>query len=79
MPSGMEPEVRDFLKRIVWSITVGFLYLMINASLGIWGGWIFFEHLPTLGNYIFYAWVAISTVGLIILLVRWWGGKFPHG
>jgi len=52
---------------------------MINATMGIWGGWLFFDHLPTLGNYIFYAWVAVSTLGLIILLVRWWGKKFPHG
>ena len=79
MPSGMEPEVRNFLKRIVWSITVGFLYLMINATMGLWGEWLFFEGKPTLGNYIFYGWLALSTVGLIMLLIKWWRKKFPHG
>jgi hypothetical protein len=79
MPSGMEPEVRDFLKRIVWSISTGLLYLLLNTSIGIMGGWLFFDKAPILGNYIFYAWLAASTVALIVLLIKWWKKKFPHG
>ena len=79
MPSGMEPEVRDFLRRIVWSITTGMLYLLINTSVGIMGGWLFFYDKPTLGNYIFYTWLALSTAMLIRLMLKWWKKKFPHG
>jgi hypothetical protein len=79
MPSGMEPEVREFLKRIVWSITAGMLYLLINTSVGIMGGWLFIYDKPVLGNYIFYVWLAISTVVLIRLMLKWWKKKYPHG
>ncbi len=79
MSSGMEPEVRDFLRRVGFSISVGFLYLVINCTMGIWGGWLFFYDKPTLGNYIFYAWLLFSTVVLIRLMIKWWKKKFPHG
>lgn len=79
MPAGMEPEAKDFLKRIVWSISIGFLYLIVNATIGIAGEWLFFEGRPTTGNYIFYAWLALTTAGLILLLRKWWKKKFPHG
>ena len=79
MPSGMEPDVKDFLQRVVWSISAGMLYLIINTTMGIWGGWLFFYETPTLGNYIFYAWLLFSTIVLIRLLIRWWKKKFPHG
>ena len=75
----MEPEVREFLKRVVWSISIVLLYMIINSTAGIMGGWLFFDRLPTLGNYIYYIWLAGSTVGLIWLLIRWWTKKFPHG
>jgi len=34
---------------------------------------------PTLGNYVFYTWVLLSTAGMIYLLIKWWKKKFPHG
>jgi ABC-type thiamin/hydroxymethylpyrimidine transport system permease subunit len=76
---GMEPEVRDFLQRVVWSIGIGLLYLIINSTIGIAGGWFFFADKPTLGNYIFYVWFIATTVGLVVLMVKWWKKKFPHG
>jgi hypothetical protein len=77
--SSMEPDVQDFLKRVVWSISFVLLYMIINSTAGIAAGWFFFYDKPTLGNYIFYAWLLLSTVGLIWLLVKWWKKKFPHG
>jgi hypothetical protein len=79
MSSGMEPEVREFLRRVVWSLSAGLLYLIINTTVGIWGGWMFFDERPTLGNYIFYAWLVFSTVVLVRLVLKWWKKKFPHG
>ena len=76
---GMEPEVRDFLTRVVWSIGAGLLYLIINSTIGIAGGWFFFADSPTLGNYIFYVWFVGTTVGLVVLMIKLWKKKFPHG
>jgi oligoribonuclease (3'-5' exoribonuclease) len=77
--SEMEQDVKDFLKRIVWSISTGLLYLTINSTAGIMYGLFFFESKPRLANYIFYCWVAASTAVLLWLLHKWWKKKFPHG
>jgi len=77
--SSMEPDVQDFLKRVVWSITLILVYMLIISTAGIAGGWFFFYDKPTLGNYIFYTWVLLSSIGTIWLLVKWWKKKFPHG
>jgi hypothetical protein len=77
--SEMEPDVQDFLKRIVWSATLIIVYLLIITSAGLAGGWFFFYDKPVLGNYIFYTWVVLSSVGTTYLLIKWWKKKFPHG
>ena len=77
--SSMEPDIRDFLKRVVWSISFVLLYMIINSTVGIAGGWLFFYDTPALGNYIFYTWLLLSTIGLLYLLIKWWRKKFPHG
>ena len=77
--SEMEPDVQDFLKRIVWSVTLIIVYMLIITSAGLAGGWFFFYDKPSLGNYIFYSWVLLSTIGTIWLLIKWWKKKFPHG
>jgi hypothetical protein len=77
--SSMEPDIKDFLKRVVWSISLGLVYLILNSSIGIAGNWLFFDERPTMGNYIFYAWLLASTAGLIWVLNKWWKKKFPHG
>jgi hypothetical protein len=77
--SQMEEDVKDFLKRIVWSISAGLLYLMINSTAGIMFGFLFFDDKPGLSNYIFYGWLALSTFFLLRLLIKWWKKKFPHG
>jgi hypothetical protein len=77
--SSMEPDVQNFLKRVVWSITLVLIYMLIISTAGIAGGWLFFNDSPGLGNYIFYTWILFSTVGTIWLLVKWWKKKFPHG
>ena len=77
--SSMEPDAQDFLKRIVWSVTLVLVYMLIISTAGIAAGWLFFYDKPTLGNYLFYAWVLLSTAGMIYLLIKWWKKKFPHG
>ncbi len=74
-----EVDVSDFLKRIVWSITLVLVHMMIILTVGIYGNWFFFYDTPTTGNYIFYTWVLLSSVGVAFLLRKWWKKKFPHG
>ena len=75
---GFEPEVRRFLSNVMFSIGIGLLWLIINMTLGIFFGWLFFQERPTVGNYVFYTWFAISFTALIYLLVKRWSEKFPH-
>ena len=75
---GIEPEVRRFLSNIMFSIGIGLLWLIINITLGIFFGWMFFVKMPTVGNYIYYGWFVLSFAALIIILVRRWQEKFPH-
>jgi hypothetical protein len=70
--SNMEPNVQEFLQRVMWSIFIGLVWLFINMTAGIFGGWLFFEVRPTVGNIIFYVWLVASLAGLLWLLYRMW-------
>ena len=70
--SNMEPEVRDFLVRVASSLSMGLLWLLVNCTVGIYFNYAFFDHSPSLGNYIFYAWFLISLTFLVIYYKRKW-------
>ncbi|MEO6915056.1 MAG: hypothetical protein ABI151_04880 [Chitinophagaceae bacterium] len=76
---GFEPEVQAFLQKVMFSIGAALLWLILNMTIGIFGGWMFFHDQPTVGNYIFYAWFFVSLFLLLRFLFRTWKGKFPHG
>ena len=75
--SHFEPEVRDFMRRIVLSLFLGLLWLIVNMTLGLYFGLLFIR--MTAANLIFYIFMAAS----LGLLIRWywktWRKKFPHG
>src|SRR5579871_3707172 len=52
--SSMEPEVREFLKKIVLSVFVGLGWLTLNMTLGIYFNLLFIENKFAIGNLIFY-------------------------
>lgn len=70
----MEPEVREFLLKIVQSISMALLWLLINMCIGIYFGFAFFEDSPALGNYIYYAAFLVSLYFLIVYLRKKWKG-----
>jgi hypothetical protein len=76
--SSMEPEVRDFLKRIVLSVFVGLSWLILNMTLGIYFGLLFFETKISLANIIFYFILVGSLGGLVWFLLHTWKTRFPH-
>ncbi|MBC6491213.1 hypothetical protein ACFSQD_14365 [Flavihumibacter stibioxidans] len=73
----MEEDAKDFLRRVLLTLSVGALWMLINSTLGLMMGWAFFATTPTLGNYIFYAWFLGSLVGMILYFIRLWKKKFP--
>ncbi|MEJ7585999.1 MAG: hypothetical protein WKI04_00415 [Ferruginibacter sp.] len=70
----MEPEVKEFLIKIVQSLSMGLAWLLINMSIGIYYGFAFFEGAPTLSNYVYYAGFMGSLILLIVYLKKKWKG-----
>lgn len=75
----MEEEVKDFLKRIVWTVSLGLLWLTTTLGIGTYNHLLVPEPSIGIGNIIFYIWMAGSLGALIYLLNRIWKKKFPHG
>lgn len=76
---GFEPDVREFLKKVLWSISIVLLYLLINFTAGLRFKLFFVATAPQLKHYIFYSWLLISTILLFWQLYKWWKQKYPHG
>ena len=70
--SGIEPEVKSFLSKIVTSLSAGLLWMLINSTIGIGFNFAFFENKPSIGNYIFYLWFLLSLFFLIKLYRKIW-------
>jgi membrane protein DedA with SNARE-associated domain len=71
----MEPEVRAFLLRVLYTITAGLIWMILNVWAGIYMGWLFFEGSMKTGNVIFYSFMVISLGVLIWYYVRLWQVK----
>jgi tellurite resistance protein TehA-like permease len=79
IPDEMEEDIKDFLKRIVWSVSLGFLWLTLTLGIGTYNQLLVPEHTITIGNIIFYIWMAGTLAALIYINYRIWKKKFPHG
>lgn len=71
----MEPEVQEFLKRIMQTISMGLLWMLINMTAGIYFGLAFFDDTPTWKNYIYYVCFIITLVLLLVYFRNKWKGK----
>jgi hypothetical protein len=70
--SEMEPDIKDFLFKVMSSLSMSLLWLLINTTMGIGFNYAFFENKPSIGNYIFYAWFLASLFLLISYLRKKW-------
>jgi hypothetical protein len=70
----MEEDVKEFLIKIVQSISIGLVWLLAKMSIGIYFGFAFFEGRPSLGNYIYYAVFILTLIALINYLRKKWKG-----
>jgi FtsH-binding integral membrane protein len=74
-----EDDPRDFLRRVVWSLSLGLVWLVSNIGIGTYTGLMVPEKNVTTGNILFYVWMATSLAALIWINTRIWKKKFPHG
>jgi NADH:ubiquinone oxidoreductase subunit 3 (subunit A) len=75
MSSGFEPDVRQFLKRIIQTISAGLLFLLLHMTFGLYFNWAFFEGSIRLGNMVYYIIFLVSLGGLVYYYYRLWKGK----
>ena len=69
---GIEDETREFLVRILQTVSIVLLWMMVNVFIGIYKGYAFFEDKAGWANYIYYVFLVGSFVFLIIHLKRKW-------
>ncbi len=65
-----EPDIKKFLTRIASLISMTLLWMLVNCTFGIGLNLAFFDDKPTLWNYIFYGWFALSFILLIFYFRR---------
>jgi ABC-type glycerol-3-phosphate transport system permease component len=69
---GMEDETREFLVRIMQTVSIVLLWMMLNVFIGLYKGYAFFEKDPGWQNYLYYAFLVTTFIALIIHLKRKW-------
>lgn len=69
---GMENETRDFLVRIVNTISLILLWMMANVLMGIYFELGFFEGTPSIYNLLYYIGSSTSLFFVIRFLKRKW-------
>jgi len=69
---GIEDETREFLVRILQTISIVLLWMVLNVFFGFYKDYAFFDRHPNWTNYLFYILSAASLVMLIIHLRRKW-------
>ncbi len=74
--SEMEPEVKRFLTKIVWTIFWGLVWMTVNTLIGIKWGYALFEGRYRIGNYLFYPWFVISLTALLRYYYITWKDSF---
>ena len=75
----MEQEAKDFLKRVLLSVFLGFMWLFVNMTLGIYYDLLPIYGRPDVWNIGYYLFLTGSGVLYFWFLRRTWKKKFPHG
>ncbi len=74
----MEPEVKEFFKRVMYSVFAGLLWLGLNTTFGIMYGFAFPENNISIGNIIFYVWFVASIILLLRFYIKLWKKSFEE-
>lgn len=68
----MEPGVREYLIRIVNTLSLGLLWMAINSTAGIMYDLAFVHEKIKLGNILFFIWFGISLAAYLWYVIRLW-------
>jgi hypothetical protein len=68
----VEPGVKEYLLRIVNTISLGVVWMAVNSTFGIMYDYAFIHEHITKGNIIFYIWFVISLVAFLWWVIRVW-------
>ena len=69
----MEPEAAAFLRLIVRTLTLGFVWLALTCTFAIKGDNAFITGTVRPGNILFYIWFIVSVVALVFAFKKMWG------
>jgi hypothetical protein len=69
---GIENETREFLIKIVQTVSIVLLWMMVNVFIGIYKGYAFFEKSAGWVNYCYYVFLVVSFIFLLFHLKRKW-------
>ena len=72
LSSGMEPDIKKYLAKLLNSMSIVLLWLLINAMLGIYLEWAFFDDGISRVNIIFYLWFLASFIFVVYYLIKKW-------
>ena len=71
----MEPEIRDFLKTVLKTISAGMLFLIFHMTVGLYFNWAFYQENIRIGNIIYYFILAGSFFYMLFYLYKIWKDK----
>jgi hypothetical protein len=69
---GMENDIKQFLIKIMQSISIVLLWMLLNVFFGIYKNYAFFDTMPNWENYLYYFLFLISLILLIFHLRNKW-------
>ncbi len=73
----MEPQLLQFLNRIVRTIGLTVLWMIVNSSIGLMWGYAYVGNHWKLSNMVFYIFLLLSLAGLLYILYQIW--RHPIG
>jgi len=68
----MEPGVKQYLTRILNTMSLGLVWMIANSTLGIMYDYAFIHDRVSLGNILFYTWFVLSLVVFLWWVIRVW-------
>lgn len=68
----MEPDIRDYLRKVLKTVSAGMLFLIFHMTIGIFLNWAFFEGTIGVGNILYYILLLATLGGLIAYFMRLW-------
>jgi hypothetical protein len=74
----MEPGIREYLIRILNTLSLGLVWMAIDSTTGIMYGLAFVNDHITLGNVLFYIWFVLSLGAYLWWVIRIWSKPIDY-